>query len=101
MERCRKLERGLLGQKSEHLPDDSQLSLDVLAMMLDERARAEVAAALKDADTEREVRAHTRQKPTGRKPIPEDLPRVDILVLPPEVERAGLDAFERIGAGRQ
>ena len=44
MERCRKLERGLLGQKSERLPDDSQLSLDVLAMMLDQRARAEASS---------------------------------------------------------
>lgn len=35
MERCRKLERGLLASKSEHLSkDDSQLSLDVLAMMI-------------------------------------------------------------------
>jgi transposase len=97
MERCRKLELGLFRSKSERLPDDSQLSLGVLSMMLDERARADVAAALEHADAEQEVRAHTRQKPTGRKPIPENLPRVDILVLPLEVERAGLDAFERIG----
>jgi transposase len=97
MERCRKLELGLLAPKSERLPDESQLSLDVLAMMLDERAQAELAAALATANAEQEVRAHTRQKPTGRKPLPEHLPRVEIQVLPPEVERAGLDAFERIG----
>ena len=31
MERCRKLERGLLASKSEHLPENgAQLSLDVL-----------------------------------------------------------------------
>jgi hypothetical protein len=46
MERCRKLELGLLSSKSEHLPkDDSQLSLDVLTMMLDERQRAELEAS--------------------------------------------------------
>jgi transposase len=44
-----------------------------------------------------EVRAHERRPPTGRKPLPDKLPRVDIEVLPPEVQKAGLDAFERIG----
>jgi transposase len=98
MERCRKLERGLLGSKSEHLSkDESQLSLDVLSMMMGDRAKAELDAALAEANAEQEVRGHTRRKPTGRKPIPEHLPRVEIEVLPPEVESAGLDAFERIG----
>jgi len=99
MERCRKLELGLLSSKSEHLPkDESQLSLDVLTMVLDERQRAELDAALDAAAEEaQDVRGHTRRKPTGRKPIPEHLPRVEIEILPPEVERAGLDAFDRIG----
>ncbi len=60
--------------------------------MLDERDRA----AIEELQTE-EVRGHKRRKPTGRKPIPDDLPRVDIEILPPEVEREGLDAFERVG----
>jgi hypothetical protein len=98
MERCRKLELGLLSSKSEHLrKDDSQLTLDVLSMVLDERQRAELDAALAAANAEQEIPAHTRRKPTGRKAIPDDLPRVDIEILPPEVQRAGLDAFERIG----
>lgn len=98
MERCRKLERGLLSSKSEHLSkDDSQLTLDVLSMMLGDRQRAELDAALAAANAEQKVRAHKRQKPTGRKPIPENIPRVDIEVVPPEVQRAGLDAFDRIG----
>jgi transposase len=97
MERCRKLELGLHASKSERLPNDSQLSLEMLSMMLDERTRAELNTAFEPESTEQEVRAHTRQKPTGRKPIPENLPRVEIILLPPEVERAGLDAFERIG----
>ena len=33
----------------------------------------------------------------GRGPLPENLPRVEIEVLPPEVVREGLDAFARIG----
>ena len=40
--------------------------------------------------------AKPRAKPTGRKPLPEHLPVVEIEELPPEVK--GLDAFERIGA---
>ncbi|MEQ8565218.1 MAG: IS66 family transposase [Deltaproteobacteria bacterium] len=93
MERCRKLERGLLGQATERLPkNEQQLSLDILGHMLDERDRA----AIEELQTE-EVRGHKRRKPTGRKPIPDDLPRVDIEILPPEVEREGLDAFERVG----
>ncbi len=98
MERCRKLELGILASKSEHLADhQAQLSLDVLSMMLGERQAAELDAALAAANAEQEVQAHTRRKPTGRKPLPEHLPRVEIEVLPPEVEKQGLDAFERIG----
>ncbi|HEY3816404.1 MAG TPA: transposase [Polyangiaceae bacterium] len=98
MERCRKLELGILGSKSEHLPDNNaQLSLGMLSMMLGERQAAELDAALAAANAEQQIPAHTRRKPTGRKPLPEHLPRVEIEVLPPEVERGGLDAFERIG----
>ena len=98
MERCRKLELGILASKSEHLPDGgAQLSLDVLSMVLGDRRRAELEAALAEANAEQQIPAHTRRKPTGRKPLPEHLPRVEIQVLPPEVEKRGLDAFERIG----
>lgn len=98
MERCRKLEIGLLGQKSEKLRgNDTQLSLDVLSLVLGERQRADLDAALAYASEEQEIPAHKRRKPTGRKPLPEHLPRVEITLLPPEVERGGLDAFERIG----
>lgn len=98
MERCRKLELGLLGQKSEKLRgNDAQLSLDVLSLVLEERQRADLESALAFADEEQEVAGHKRRKPTGRKPLAEHLPRVEITVLPPEVEKSGLDAFERIG----
>ncbi len=98
MERCRKLELGILSSKSEHLPENqAQLSLGVLSMMLGERQLADLDAALEAANADQEVKGHTRRKPTGRKPLPEHLPRVVIQVLPPEVEKEGLDAFERIG----
>lgn len=98
MDRCRKLELGLLGQKSEKLrANEAQLSLDVLSLVLGERQRSELNSALEFAAEEQEIAAHKRRKPTGRKPLPEHLPRVEITVLPPEVEKSGLDAFERIG----
>ena len=39
-----------------------------------------------------EMLERCRKKPTGRKPLPDHLPRVDIEVLPEEVQREGLDA---------
>lgn len=92
IEQCRKLELGILGQKFERLVgDNAQLTMAVLATMLGQSA---VAPPTIEKET---VREHTRAKPTGRKPLPENLPRVDIEVLPDDVQRAGLDAFERIG----
>ena len=96
LERCRKLEKGLVGPKSERLSgDESQLTIGVLQTLLSERDLAEIDDLAKA--NEQEVKAHTRKKPTGRKPLPEHLPRVDIEVVPEEVQREGLDAFERIG----
>lgn len=95
MERCRKLELGIVGSKSEHLPpSEGQLALDVLGMMLGDRERAEIEAAVNE---EIKVPEHTRPKPTGRKPLPENLWRVEIEIVPLDVQRAGLDAYERIG----
>ncbi len=97
LELCRKLERGLLGQKREKLSaGDAQITMSLLGMLLGGEAAASAAEEPTPAPVE-EVRAHTRQKPTGRKPLPEDLPRVDLEVVPLDVQRAGLDAFERIG----
>lgn len=92
LERCRKLERGILGQKAERLPvSESQLSLEVLATVLGAQASESSADSVED------VRAHQRAKPTGRKVLPDDIPRIDIEIVPDDVQRAGLDAFERIG----
>ncbi len=98
MERCRKLERGLLGQASERrrVPDGGQMSFDVLSTMLSERDKAAIDELARQAEKET-VREHERRKPTGRRPLPEELPRVDIEIVPDEVKREGLDAFEKIG----
>jgi transposase len=94
-ERCRKLELGLLADRaSEKLPrDDNQLTLSIIDMMLSERQRDEIEAL-----APQKVREHERRKPTGRRPLPEHLRRVEIEVLPEEVKREGLDAFEEISA---
>jgi transposase len=98
MERCRKLELGMFASKSERLHEnEAQLTLGVLSLVLSERQQADLDAALAAANAEQEIAAHKRRKPTGRKPLPEHLPRVEIVVLPPEVEKQGLDAYERIG----
>jgi len=105
LEQCRKLELGLLGQKAERLPrNDAQLTMALLATLLgDKPPGAEQTVPPEGVPTSDEsktqhVREHERKKPTGRRPLPETLPRVDVQVLPPEVERHGTDAFERIGA---
>lgn len=99
LELCRKLERGIVGAGRERLsPGDSQLTMSLLGMLLGDGAGSAPAAAKPPAPAaETEVAAHTRAKPTGRKPLPEKLPRVEIELLPPEVQQKGTDAFARIG----
>lgn len=94
LERNRKLERGLMGQQRERATSESQLTLDVLSAMLGEREAAEIDALPSPDEPEEKP---PRKKGHGRRPLPEDLPRVDIEIIPDEVQRAGLDAFERIG----
>ena len=96
LERCRKLELGLRGHAAERVPESDQLSLAVLGLMLGDGQSGDALAVPELAELE-QVREHSRRKPTGRGVIPEHLPRVDIEVLPDEVRREGLDAFERIG----
>jgi len=92
-----RLRRGLLGQKAERLPrNDAQLSLAILGMAMagvDSSSEAEAAAAAVEKQL---VKEHTRCKPV-RKPLPAELPRVEIEIVPPEVEREP-DAFECIGS---
>lgn len=92
LEAYRKLEAGLRGQSRERFKGgaEEQLTLAALLAMV-----VPVAPAPEAATTT--VPAHARAKPTGRKPLPANLPRIDIEVLPPEVKKEGLDAFARIG----
>jgi transposase len=91
-EQVERLKRGLLGQKAERLPkDDAQLSLLMLGLALGGDANA----AAPEPPVEQTVAEHTRAKPV-RKPLPPNLPREEIEIVPPEVERDP-DAFELIG----
>lgn len=99
LEKIRKLERGLLGQKAERLAaDDAQLTMALLGALLDNDLTSgeprDEAGSEKEPNVE--VSGHGRRKP-GRKPLPEHLPRVEVEILPPEVQAEGLDAFEQIG----
>ncbi len=97
LERCALLERGIVaGKKAERFTsEDSQLTLQVLGQVLaPEPPGAAPAEALHAPEPEREP---ARRGPARRRALPPELPRVVIEVLPPEVQREGLDAFERIG----
>lgn len=92
LEAYRKLEAGFRGQSRERFTSGTEEQLvlaGLLSMVVPVPAPPEVVTTT--------VPEHTRAKPTGRKPLPENLPRIDVEVLPPEVQKAGLDAFERIG----
>jgi transposase len=99
MERCRKLELGLVGPQRERLSEsDAQLTMSMLGLLVGTGAGGSAAPpAPAPPSAETPVAAHTRAKPTGRKPLPEKLPRVEVEVLPPEVQQRGTDAFVRIG----
>ncbi len=97
LEAYRKLEMGLFGQKRERFTEaepKEQLALSLLAMLTEGGAPAQPEAT---PEQKQKVEAHERRKSTGRKPLPEHLPRILVEVLPPEVQQAGLEAFERIG----
>jgi transposase len=86
-----RLKRGLIGQKAERLPrNDAQLSLLLLGLALGGEAPAAAPPA------EQTVAEHTRAKPV-RKPLPPTLPREEIEIVPPEVERDP-DSYELIGS---
>lgn len=92
LEQCRKLELGIRGPKRERVPvNDAQLTLGVLTTLLGR----DVAPS--EDQPARQIKSHKRRKPTGRRRLPEHLPRVEIELVPPEVQKEGLDAYARIG----
>jgi transposase len=94
-EQVERLKRGLLGQKAERLPkNDAQLSLAILNLALGGNA-ASTAAPPSDPAVQT-VPEHQRRKPV-RKPFPDDLPRVDVEILPPEVQLEGIENFVLVG----
>jgi transposase len=99
LEKARKLELGILGQKAERLPaSDAQLSLQLLAGLLGERDATMGDDSDADSDaTEEPEPKKPRRKPTGRKPIPEHLPVVEIELIPDDVMAKGLEHFDRVG----
>jgi len=99
LERYKKLEQGILAQKrSERMrTSEYQLALDLLGTLL---GREDLAPPEPEAGPEGpppKPDRPPRPKPTGRQRPPKSLPRITVRVLPPEVERQGLDAFDEIG----
>ena len=94
LESFRKLELGIVGQKRERfISTGAQETFEAILNSLKPDAAAPDVATPEGS----RVEAHTRAKPTGKHPLPESLPRVEVRVLPPEVERLGLDAFTQVG----
>src|SRR5688572_4864250 len=60
-------------------------------------APAEATEPEPEPEPEQVVAEHTRKRPV-RKAFDDQWPRVNIEILPPEVQRDGLDAFEVVGA---
>jgi transposase len=106
LERCVLLERGIMaGNKAERFTaDGSQLTLGVLGLLLTpevpEAPEAPAASPSSPSSPSEETilaPPPAKRRASGRRAITAMLPRVDIEVLPPEVQREGLDAFDRIG----
>lgn len=91
LESFRKLEAGLVRHHRERFTEGGEQTTLALLDMLTGPDEAPAPLATTP------VEAHARAKPTGRKPLPENLPRIHIEVLPLDVQKAGLDAFDRIG----
>jgi transposase len=90
-----RLKRGLLGKKAEKLPqNDAQLSLAILGLLLGGGEEPPPPPAHEEST--QVIPEHTRKVPKRRGPS-DDWPRVYIELIPPEVEREGLDAFDIIG----
>jgi transposase len=107
LEQYKRLENSILGQRRSERThaSDLQLSLQLLGELLSrETVRggdAPTAPAAEAVGEDRPDRGgcggRPKHRPTGRKPIPEHLPRIPIEILPPEVEQKGRDAFRQIG----
>jgi transposase len=94
--KCLLLEKGLLGQKRERWTDDErQLTIDVLGALL--ATEPEVQEEETDTPPASEAEPKRRPRPVGRQRPPETLPRVEVEIIPPDVQEDGLAAFQRIG----
>jgi len=101
LEENARLKRGLFGRKAERLaPSEQQLSLAVLGLALGGSADAAPTPAEQTPDATQVIAAHERRTPR-RNAFPQDLPRVEIELVPAEVQREGLDAFDVIGEERR
>jgi len=121
LERCRLLERGIVaGQKAERFSgdDELQLSMQLLGMLLNEEEKQGPSAEDEadfidgfdeddedDDEDDEDDEATSAGDPTpdppkrrrGRRKLPRALPRIELELLPPEVEEEGKAAFRRIG----
>lgn len=92
-EEIERLRRGLVGPKKERFStNENQLTIPLLEMLLADQETASKVEVDKQV-----IPAHKRKKPTGRKPLPDDLPVVRFEFIPDEVKQKGIDNFICIG----
>lgn len=96
LEKCVRLERGILSQqrRERYSTHPDQIALPLIGMLT---GKPEISSPPSAPPPSSTPSKKPRPKPTGRKPLPENLPRIDVEILPPEVKNKGLDAFEKIG----
>ena len=94
LEKCARLERGLLSQqrRERYSTNPNQIALPLIGMLT-----GNPEPSLPPQTPPSNPPKKPRPKPKGRKPLPEKLPRVDIEILPPEVQNKGLESYEKIG----
>ena len=94
LEKCAKLENGILSQqrRERYSTNPDQIALPLIGMLT---GNPESSSSVQPPPSSTPKKP--RSKPTGRKPLPENLPRIDIEILPPVVQNNGLEAYEKIG----
>ena len=101
LEANRKLELGLIGQKRERFKTNEAQNVfkemfEALGLTAPHHRLEENGAAGAPPPPEKKEKKK-RKAPTGKRPLPKDMPRIEVTVVPPEVEAQGTDNFIRIG----
>lgn len=91
----KRFERGLLGPKTEKLPNEAQLTRGILQLAMGDETKRPSPISHQEQDIQNDE--IPKICPTGRKRKPTSVPRVEIEIIPPEVQLEDLQTFEKVG----